>query len=186
MLGIVLILMAAVLAAGVFAFWGLKSDTGAAGNDRLARQLFDCAEQGLAVGKEQFSYNLLQDVWDKYFKANVCASGSVSCPPLLVTAPGSSVDGYPDQPPFWGKVTTPAPQSIELEYHVAIYNNPENPPSPFHDTDNRIIIYSRCIDKKGSGQSRAVQAIIERPPTVTNDYTGQAGRGFRNQGNSNF
>jgi hypothetical protein len=187
-LGIVLILMAVLLAAGVFAFWGLKSDTGAAGRDRLARQLFDCAEQGLALGKQQFG-NTYRSQWNQYLAAKVC-SNHVSCPPLPPDAqrPGSAVDGYPDTPPFQGTVDVPTIDSakkISLQYHVAIYNNPENPPSPWIDTDNTIIIYSRCLDPS-TQQSRSVQAVVQVPLQVSNDYSGQAGRGFRNQGNSNF
>jgi hypothetical protein len=174
-----------LLAAGVFAFWGLRSDTGAAGRDRLARQLFDCAEQGLAAGKQYFSLTY-RDVWDVYLKANVCASGTVPCPPVPTGAPGSSADGYQDTAPFMNTVVDAA-HNISLIYHVAIYNNPETGAgaSKWADTDNRVIVYSRCIDPS-TNQSRAVQAVIDVPIVPNNDYTGQAGRGFRNQGNANF
>ena len=57
LLGVVLVLMAVLFTAGAFALWSMRSDTGSAGRDRLSRQLFDCAEQGLSWGKQYFSTN---------------------------------------------------------------------------------------------------------------------------------
>ncbi len=57
LLGIVLILLVILFAAGLFALWSMRGDTASAGQDRLSRQLLDCAEQGLAWGKQNVSMN---------------------------------------------------------------------------------------------------------------------------------
>ena len=177
LLGIVLILMVVLLAASGFALWSLRSDTAGAGNDRLERQLFDCAEQGLAWGKQYFSIT----VWaerNTYLSANVCAT--LSCPPFPTSASGV-VRNYPDGAPYTNNITL---GNASLTYTVAIMNNSENPASPLADNDNSIVVYSRCRDTQ-SGMSRSVQAIMSVTQTVSDDYKAQMGFGSKHQGNMN-
>ena len=63
-LGIVLVLMVVVLLGGSLAVWGVRSESGSAASDRLARQLVACAEQGMAWGRTHFSGAGLD--WDPY------------------------------------------------------------------------------------------------------------------------
>src|SRR5688572_29147376 len=97
-LAVVMILLVVLLAAGVFAFVGLRSDTGAARNERLARQLFDCAEQGLQMGKQFFSQPAVRGNWDTYLRTNVCAS--LPCAPFPTGQSGTPPPNYPNGVPF--------------------------------------------------------------------------------------
>jgi len=185
LLGVVLILLAIILAVSAFALWNLRSDTGAAGNDRLSRQLFDCAEEGLQFGKQYFSTAGRQ--WNTYLVTNVC--GSLPCPPFPLNAPGPAAAGYPDQPPFTVQVpftvAAGAPQ-LMLERKVGIFNDAEVPQlSPFADKNGQIFVYSRCREP-ASNQMRAVQVLIKTGATNNPcGYSGQAGGDCRNTGNFN-
>ncbi|MGZ3440226.1 MAG: hypothetical protein ACXVDD_11955 [Polyangia bacterium] len=194
-LGIVLILIAVIFAAGLFALWSTRTDTASAGHDRLARQLFDCSEQGLAWGKQYFS-TTGRTQWSSYLAASNACSTSGSTRALLPCAPngpfpaggsGSPVAGYPGSAPYTQQIQMESRLGTgvnDFEFTVGIYNDPADA-TPWADTNNRIVVYSRCTDLS-TLQSRSVQAILTSPMPTSSDYTGQAGRGFRNQGNQNF
>ncbi len=181
-LPIVMILLVVLLAAGVFAFVGLRSDTGAARNERLARQLFDCAEQGLQMGKQFFSQSAVRGNWDAYLKTDVCAV--LPCAPFPAGQSGVAPPNYPTGAPFKNTVTVTTTPLFTLEYQVGIYNNPGDPLGPTANGDNQIVVYSRCTDPV-SRQQRAVQVLLAVPIQQGGDYFGQAGMGFGNQGNAN-
>ena len=190
LLGIVLILLVVILASSIFAFYSVKSDTGAAGNDRLMRQLLDCAEEGLAQGKQYYSQPTQRSQWSSYFESDVHTLLPIAQPTNSTATPV----GYPLQ------VTltiggAPAPVA-SLHYWVGIYNNPGDPgnaQNPIVDTDNRIMVVSRCAEVTDNSnpaspvtnRSRTVQALLTVPAQQTGDYFGQAGGGFRGQGNTN-
>jgi hypothetical protein len=194
-LGIVLILIAVIFTAGLFALWSTRTDTAAAGHDRLSRQLFDCAEQGLAWGKQYFS-TTARSQWNSYLAAsNACSTsgvtrGALPCAPngpFPTGATGSAVASYPNAAPYTQQIQMNANLGTgvnDFEYTVGIYNDPADA-SSWADTNNRIVVYARCTDLS-TLQSRSVQAIVTVPMPSSSDYTGQAGRGFRNQGNQNF
>ena len=75
--------------------------------------------------------------------------------------------------------------SPDFEFTVGIYNDPGDPGGYFADSNSKVIVYSRCTDLT-TLQSRSVQALMSVSQSSSSDYTGQAGRGFRNQGNQNF
>jgi len=199
LLGVVLILLAVLFAAGIFALWSMRSDTGAAGRDRLSRQLFDCAEMGLAAGKQYFSTN--PTAKDGMLKADVCSTktdstlgiGPLPCwdsgGPFPTTAAGTAaVAGYPDGTTYTKKIQMNASlagtSNYDFEYTFAVYNDPGDKGGYTLDGNNTVIVYSRCTDL-ATLQQRSVQALISVTSSTPNDYTGQAGRGFRNQGNQN-
>ena len=93
LLGIVMVLLVVILAAGVFAFYGLKSDTTAAGNDRLMRQLFDCAEEGLQQGKVYYSQASQRSQWSTYFESDVHTSLPIKTPLNVNVGLGSAESG---------------------------------------------------------------------------------------------
>jgi len=197
-LGVVLVLLIVLLLAGGLAVWGLRSETGSAGSDRLARQLFDCAEEGLAWGKQYFSGPGAD--WNgtgagSYLAANdVCSY--LPCPPFgkgdgtaCTFAPAVAATGgrYPDQPPF----TVPVQFGTQtFIYTVGIFDNQDEDASLGNnqnycaDLDGVAIVYSRCVDPN-TRQARSVQAIIRVQVPSNADYKGQAGGGYRNQGNAN-
>jgi hypothetical protein len=195
LLGVVLILIAILFAAGVFALSSMRSDTAAAGRDRLSRQLFDCAEQGLAWGKQYFS-TTARSQWSAYLAASNVCTASISSSPAIGPLPcypngpfptggtGAPVAGYPNQAPYTQSIKMDPRGGNDFQFTVGIYSDPANI-LPFSSANNRIVVYSRCTDL-ASLQSRAVQVLLSVPPSATNDYKGQAGRGFRNQGNQNF
>ena len=80
----------------------------------------------------------------------------------------------------------PRQPNNDFEFTVGIYNDPADP-SGFYADDGKgkVIVYSRCTDLQ-TLQQRAVQALITVTVSSSSDYTGQAGRGMRNQGNQNF
>ena len=186
LLGVVMILLAIILAVSAFALWNLRSDTGAAGNDRLSRQLFDCAEEGLQFGKQYFGSPAGSN-WNLYLTTNVC--GTLPCPPFPLNAPGPGAPGYPDQAPFTTNVSftvAPGAPPLVLERKVGIFNNAESPTlSPLADIDGKIFVYSRCRETS-SNQMRAVQALISLS-AINNPcgYGSQAGGDCRNTGNFN-
>jgi hypothetical protein len=199
-MGVVLVLLLVIIAGAVLAIWGARADTSSAGQDRLTRQLFDCAEQGLAFGKQWFSINQRSN-WDQFLSTDVCtlATPPVPCPPFPTGAPGTAPPNYPNGAPYTNTITVGSGTgSMALTYQVVIYNNEENivpapkcsqaTPDPrclYHDGDNTIVVYSQCRDP-ASGQSRSVQAVISAPnPDDGCGYKGQAGFGCRNQGNLN-
>ncbi len=188
LLGVVLILLAIILAASAFALWNLRSDTGSTGNDRLSRQLFDCAEEGLQFGKQYFS-TAARGAWNSLLSTNVCAS--LPCPPFPLNAPGPGVPGYPDAAPFTqtiyvnlGKPDGGVP-ALALERKIGLINNPEPTSSPFADNDGMVFVWARCREPQ-SNQSRAVQALIYvKPMNAPCAYGSQAGGDCHNSGNMN-
>ncbi len=82
LLGVVLVLLAVLFAAGIFALWSMRGETSAAGRDRLSRQLFDCAEQGLAWGKQYFSATVGTTGISNYLSQNVCSTQISSSPSI--------------------------------------------------------------------------------------------------------
>jgi hypothetical protein len=199
LLGVVLVLMAVLFTAGAFALWSMRSDTGSAGRDRLSRQLFDCAEQGLSWGKQYFSVNIGQTSggMTAYLNANICSTaissssaGHLPCwtdgGPFSTTGTGSAIPNYPGGAPFTQQIKMDSRQgAADFEFTVGIYNDPGDPSGPNSDSNNKVVVYSRCTDLS-TFQQRSVQALISVTPATSTDYTGQAGRGFRNQGNQNF
>ena len=187
LLGIVLILLVVILGASAFAMWGLRSDIGASGRDRVGRELLDCAEQGLAAGKNYFAVTA-RGSWNTFLAADVCASGKLPCAPSgpFPTGNVGAAPNYPSGAPFTTTIETSATSQVlsTFTYTFGIYQNPSTE-TRIADTDNTAIIYSICRDS-ASGQSRSVQAILASPPAPpTGDYTGQAGHGFRNGNNAN-
>jgi hypothetical protein len=198
-LGIVLVLLVLILAASGFAFWGLRGETQSAANDRLSRQLFDCAEEALAIGKVVFG-NQQRAGWDGFLNTDVCSLSNISpalpCPsPFPSGASGTPPAGYPTGKPYQDSITVDKSSFI---YNIGIYNNPENVlPNPkctqlvadplckYHDGDSTVVVYARCWDTV-SGQSRATQAVINAPmPSNGCPYRGMAGASCRGQGNQN-
>jgi hypothetical protein len=187
LLGVVLVLLAVLFAAGIFALWSMRSETSSAGRDRLSRQLFDCAEQGLAAGKQYFSATIGTAGIDKYLAADVCSTLPCTSSGGPFPTGGTAVAGYPDQAPFTQPITMDtrlATGTYDFKYTFAVYNDPGDSGTAIHDTNSKVIIYSRCTDLNTS-QQRSVSALISISSATTNDYSGQAGRGFRNQGNQN-
>ena len=197
LLGIVLILLVILFAAGLFALWSMRGDTASAGQDRLSRQLLDCAEQGLAWGKQNVSMNYNgTTALTALLNADITKSTSSLSTvgplprwsnngPFPTTCTGSAIATYP-----WTTQITMDPRrtsaglGADFEYTVAIYNDPADA-LPCADTNTKVIVYSRCTDLS-TLQQRSVSALISVTQSSSTDYTGQAGRGFRNQGNQNF
>jgi hypothetical protein len=162
LLGIVLILLAIVMLGGALALSGVRSDTSAAGADRLGRQLFDCAEIGLEWGKQWFSGSGLD--WPSYLNAsNVCSTFSCAPAGPFHAGTGTAPVGYPNLAPYTNTVTI---GTQSLTYSVGIYDN--------SDATDSV-----------TGQSKAVEAVIKTLVPTNTDYKGQAGYGFRGQGNQN-
>jgi hypothetical protein len=195
LLGIVLILLAVLFAAGAFALWSMRGDTASAGRDRLERQLFDCAEQGLAYGKQYFAMN--QNNIPTWVAADVCTK-TISTSPYISALPctntggpfpmnGAAVTGYPDGYPFTQSfvMDTRNGTTNDFQFTFAVYNDPAAlDPLKYTSAAPKLVVYSRCTDLK-TLQQRSVSALITVTQSSTTDYTGQAGRGFRNQGNQN-
>ena len=196
LLGIVMVLLAVLFAAGAFALWSMRSENSSAGHDRLSRQLLDCAEQGLAYGKQYFSTTGAQTGLNQYLAANICATGSETSSagalpcwdsggPFPTGLTGAAIAHYPGGAPYTQQIKMDIRQANpEFEFTFAIYNDPAEV-SVSTDTNSKVIVYSRCTDLQ-TMQQRAVQALISVTAATSSDYTGQAGRGFRNQGNQNF
>lgn len=200
LLGIVLILLVILFAAGLFALWSMRGDTASAGQDRLSRQLLDCAEQGLAWGKQNVSMNYNSSTaLTSLLKTNICSTSTSSLSTIGPLPCWSSNGPFPDATkctatppanyPFTTQITmdsrrTTAGLGPDFEYTVAIYNDPIDT-DPCTDTNTKVIVYSRCTDLS-TLQQRSVSALISVTQSSSTDYTGQAGRGFRNQGNQNF
>lgn len=199
LLGVVLVLLGIVVASGALALWSMRTDTGAAGSDRLSRQLLDCAEQGLTWGKQYMAtYMNTGNSVAPYIAANICSSGSststagplpctTSGGPFPATCTGTPPSGYPGSAPFTQQLKMDSRQgNNDFEYTVGFLNDPAATNPCVVGTSQTIIVYSRCTDLS-TMQQRAVEAAIKvDPPATKTDYAGQAGRGFRNQGNSNF
>jgi hypothetical protein len=195
-LGLVLVLLVVVILAAGIAVWGTRSEIGSAGSDRLARQLFDCAERGLAFGKDFFSktHNAIND----FLSTDLCAAGLPCYPngpfrPVTASPPpcGIPVPGYPS-----GSIATDANAQLtqtitvggqNLQFVVAIYDDADEPANPQNytcDVNNQVIVYSLCRDTM-TNQFRTVSAVVQLTGSPTSDYTGQVGHGFRGQGNAN-
>lgn len=194
LLGIVLVLLVVLLAAGMFAFFGLRTDTAASTNERLSRQLFDCAEQGLAIGKQFFSQETLRgSAVNAYLQTNVCVTGSyLLCAPngpFPANQAGAPPFNYPMGVPFRNTLFIGDPAApgtgLQLNYQIGVLNDPGDTGGPTSNQNNAVVVYSKCVDPT-TNQWRAVQALITMPDRVGRDYRGQAGRGFQNQGNANF
>jgi Tfp pilus assembly protein PilX len=203
LLGIVLVLLTLVLAASAFAFWGLRGDTNATGNDRLERQLFDCAEQALALGKVQFG-NLNRANWDVYLSTNVCATTpALPCPsPFPSGAPTTPTSStYPNISPWTGTITvTTNGVGHAFTYQLGLYNNSEDVTTKgplcsqasgadtsctYHDGDNRAVVYARCTDQT-TLEWRATQALITATVQASGcPYRAMAGAGCHGNGNQN-
>lgn len=184
LLGIVLILLAIVMLGGALALSGVSSDTSAAGADRLSRQLFDCAEVGLEWGKQAFSGTFLD--WSGYLKAsNVCTYFPCAPSGPFHAGTGTAPTGYPNASPYYVNNYTIGTQT--LQYRVGIYDNDDESGTSqdyTNDVDGQIVVYSVCTDPT-TGQSKSVQAVIKTQVPTNTDYSGQAGYGFRGQGNQN-
>src|SRR5438094_131695 len=137
LLGIVMIMLMVLMAASIFAFFTLRTDSGATAQDRLQRQLFDCAEQGLAIGKTTFSTPTAQSQWTAYYAADA-TTGANALPappagPFPVNTASTPIAGYPIRWCASGctnlavQVTlggTGSTTVLSLSRVVAIYNNP--------------------------------------------------------------
>ncbi|HJZ85676.1 MAG TPA: hypothetical protein VKN99_10925 [Polyangia bacterium] len=195
-LGLAMVLLVVLLLAAGIAVWGLRSETGSAGGDRMTRQLFDCAERALAFGKVYFSNTNF--AINDFLSTNVC--GVLPCYPTVSTGPfrpqtsipppcGTPIPGYPD-----GTMadSTQLKQLVnvggqQMEFIVAIYDDADESAMPQNyacDTNNRVIVWARCRDVV-TNQSRTASALVQLTGTPSSDYSGQAGRGFRNLGNAN-
>ena len=193
-----MVLLVLVLAASGFAFWGLRGETSSAGNDRLARQLFDCAEQALAFGKKEFTNERLG--WDQYLNTDVCSTGALPCPPFPTNSnPGQPPLNYPTGTPFTGIITVDATKNLAFIYNIGIYNNHENLKNPnaqcntasgdttckYHDGDSTVILYARCTDPT-THQSRSTQVVLNVGVQSQGcPYRSMAGAGCRGDGNQN-
>jgi hypothetical protein len=196
LLGVVLVLLGIAIATGAFALWSMRGDTSAAGSDRMSRQLLDCAEQGLAYGKQYFAIAANQGTsLTQYLATNICAvkptSGAGPLPcwtstpsgPFPTGGTGPAITGYPITQQITMDVRQTSP---DFEFTVAIYNDPAaTSPYVYNPVTGTVVVYSRCTDLS-TMQQRAVQAMTKISITTSADYQGQAGHGFRNQGNSNF
>ena len=199
LLGVVLVLLAVLFAAGVFALWSMRGETSAAGRDRVSRQLFDCAEQGLAWGKQYFSKTVGIAGINSYLATNICSTQISSSPaigplpcwdkggPFPTGGTGTAVAGYPNQSPYTQQITMDPRRgtTTDFEFTVGVYNDPGDSSGYYADGNSKVIIYSRCTDLN-TLQQRSVSALVGIVTGSSSDYTGQAGRGFRNQGNQNF
>jgi hypothetical protein len=198
LLGVVLVLSTVLFAASIFAYWGLKSDTSTAGADRLSRQLFDCAEQGLGIAKQYFSDPSRSGTWQSYYQATtVCAAGSNllnACVPNGPfpttgnpnTAPAAPAN-YPNGTPFTQQITVNLPNggTQTLQFTFGIFNIAKDAnDTQYLENDRQAAIYSRCIETQ-TNRSRSVSAVINVPVPISNDYLSTDGHGMRNQGNFN-
>jgi len=204
---VVLVLSTVLFAASIFAYWGLRSDTSTAGADRLSRQLFDCAEQGLAVAKQYFTLPTVPpSSWPSYYQSSQVCNGSSSnlwnaCSgqggPFPMTPPTTAPAApqtYPNSAPFTQQllVALPNGQSETLTFTFGIMNAPSSTEDKWgqdstgapNEKDRTAIIYSRCVESL-TNRSRSVSAVIYAPPQNSNDYQGVDGHGMRNQGNFN-
>jgi Tfp pilus assembly protein PilX len=177
---VVLVLLGILLAASMLALHSMRSDTASARNERQMRQLFDCAERALQIGKTHFSQTSVRADWDSYLKTNVCST--LPCGPFPTGQTGAGPGGYPTALPFAGTQVINA--NISYDYKIGAYNNPGDPSGIAANGDNMLVVYAVCTDA-ATTQSRAVQALINVPLPKRSDYFGQSGMGFQNQGNSN-
>jgi Tfp pilus assembly protein PilX len=186
LLGIVLVLVGVIMLAGVLAISSVRSDTASAGADRLSRQLLDCAEWGLEYGKQYFA--TVGDYTPYLSASAVCASSS---PLTSACAPKGPLRVGTGAGPT--AITYPLTQTVQMgsqsvQFYVAIYDNDEQSEGTtqnyFQDSDGQVVVYSRCVDPL-TNQSKSVQAAIRTTVPTNIDYAGQAGFGFRNQGNQN-
>jgi len=193
----VLVLTVVLLAASVFAFWGLRGETTSAGTDRLARQLFDCAEQGLAVGKQYFSTaSIRQAGWPSFFRANICGQTTNLTPacksnggPFPTGGTDTPPANYPNGSPFTNTVTIDAggTHQLQLTYTFGLYNVPtatelEIPATVGANDDGTAVVYARCTD---GTRTRSVQALITVPNPFDGDYKFTDANGMRGQNNFN-
>jgi Tfp pilus assembly protein PilX len=199
LLGIVLVLLVVLAAGGAFALWTASSDQRGASNDRLSRQLLDCAEQGLAWGKQYFSTTQRRN-WDQFLSTNVCTAPGSALPcapggPFPTGATGTAPANYPAGAPYTQTINVST--GVALTWQVGIYNPPESvnpapacnqvPADPlcvYHDGDNTVVLYARC--SAPSGEARSAQVLLSVP--ITQDgcgYKGQQGFGCNNGNNLN-
>ncbi len=177
---VVLVLLGILLAASMLALHSTRTDTASARNERQMRQLFDCAERALQIGKTHFSQTSVRSDWDSYLKTNVCSH--LPCGPFPPGQSGTAPIGYPTGAPFTGTLTVSP--TISYQYRIGAYNNPGDPAGVATNGDNALVVYADCRDPV-TLQSRAVQVLITVPLPKRSDYFGQSGMGFQNQGNAN-
>jgi hypothetical protein len=201
LLGIVMILLVLILAASGFAFWTMRADTNATGNDRLSRQLFDCAEQALALGKQTFAAQ--RSAWDSYLGTDVCTSGWFPCPPFPTGATGTAPLNYPTGGVYTGTIKVGLATDVNgntntrqqsYTYKIGIYNDKEiacsaqattDPTCSYHDGNDTVVVYARCTDPS-TNQWRATQAVLTQKQTTSGcPYRAQAGASCRGNGNQN-
>jgi Tfp pilus assembly protein PilX len=198
LLGIVLILLVIVAAASAFTVWSMGTNQGGARNDRLSRQLLDCAEQGLAFGKQWFSASQQRQQWDQFLSTNVCnVSGSMlPCGPFPTGATGTAPANYPASAPYTQTIQTT--NGTQLTWQIGIYNPPESvTPTPncsqvpadplclYHDGDYTVVLYARC-QATATGESRSAQVLLNVQPAQNPcGYKGQQGFGCNNGNNMN-
>jgi hypothetical protein len=189
LLGIVMIMLMVLMAASIFAFFTLRTDSGAAAQDRLAHQLFDCAEQGLQIGKATFAPAIGQ--WPSYFGANApgtALSNGITLPAATfpqAASPIVPVAGYPLQQTVTMALGLPGSnQTMTFNRAIAIYNNPADTGLTSSDTDLQAIVWSACMEPS-SKQVRATQALMSAIAQKNGNYFGQAGFGYNNSGNTN-
>jgi hypothetical protein len=198
LLGIVLIMLMVLMAASVFAFFSLRTDSGAAAQDRLSHQLFDCAEQGLQIGKMLFTSSTAQSSWGAYFKANApgtTLTSGLALPTdhgIPMASPPVPQPGYPLEycagcanPAITLTLGLPAQNTqLTLNRAIAIYNNPGESATPLDDSDHQAVLWSACMEPN-SKQMRSLQTLISATPVKNGNYFGQAGFGYNNSGNTN-
>lgn len=97
LLGIVMVFLAIILAVSTVAVWNLRSDTSSAGRTHLEHQLFDCAEQGLAYGKQYFSTTARQQ-WNQYLSSGQALTSAVVMNGRTFTYSVSLINN-PENPP---------------------------------------------------------------------------------------
>ncbi len=186
-----MILLVLILAASGFAFWTMRADTNATGNDRLTRQLFDCAEQALALGKQQFTAQ--RSAWDSFLGTNVCSS-TLPCPsPFPSNATGTAPVNYPTGSPYTGTITIGTDTRKQTyNYYIGLYNDKEDkctvstdPTCTYHDGNSTAVVYARCVDPT-TGLYHITQAVLQVQQTSSGcPYRAQAGASCRGNGNQN-
>ncbi|HJZ84573.1 MAG TPA: hypothetical protein VKN99_05345 [Polyangia bacterium] len=193
-LGLVLVLITVLLLAGSVAAWSLRSEIGAAGSDTLSRQLYDCAERGLAFGKLYFSNTNI--AMNDFLSTDLCAAGLPCYPngpfhsiPTTPAACGTAVSGYPngtlpDNTQLLQNITV---GSRTLQFQVAVYDDADESSTTQNyacDLNSQVVVWASCRDLV-TGQKRTASAVLQLTGLPSSDYIGQAGHGFRNQGNAN-
>jgi hypothetical protein len=194
------------MAASGFAFWTMRADTNATGNDRLSRQLFDCSEQALQLAKQTFTAQ--RTAWDTFLGTNVCSTLTLPCTnqggPFPTGATGTAPINYPTAGVYASTIkigadyladgTTVNGRQRTFNYNIGMYNDKEikctqqattDPTCTYHDGNDTVVVYARCTDPI-TNQWRATQAVIKVAQQVSGcPYRAQAGASCRGSGNQN-